>query len=138
MLWLVLVWIDRRLPFKENQLGGRILAHLPVSVALTIVHFYVLMVMRALLGLSAWSMVTSFSPVAALQGLLWSWLVYWAIFGARQTFRYYEHYLASELRLERMERSFSGSPQEFVTSGTLRGVPDFLKSAGSSESLRGV
>ncbi len=41
------------------------------------------------------------------QGLLWSWLVYWVIFGVRQTFRYYQHYLASELRLERMERSFS-------------------------------
>jgi LytTr DNA-binding domain/Histidine kinase len=40
-------------------------------------------------------------------GILWSWLVYWLIFGARQTYRYYVHYLASELRLERMERSFS-------------------------------
>ena len=40
-------------------------------------------------------------------GILWSWLVYWLIFGALQTYRYYEHYLASELRLERMERSFS-------------------------------
>ena len=39
--------------------------------------------------------------------ILWRWLVYWAIFGARQTFRYYEHYLSSELRLEQMERSFS-------------------------------
>lgn len=99
--------IDRRLPFKENQLGRRIFAHLPVSVALTIVYFYVLMAMRALLGLSAWSMVTRFLPIAALQGLLWSWLVYWVIFGVHQTFRYYQHYLASELRLARMERSFS-------------------------------
>jgi two-component system, LytTR family, sensor kinase len=40
-------------------------------------------------------------------GILWSWLVYCLIFGARQTYRYYVHYLASELRLERMERSFS-------------------------------
>ena len=40
-------------------------------------------------------------------GILWSWVVYWVIFGVRQTFRYHEHYLASELRLERMERSFS-------------------------------
>jgi LytS/YehU family sensor histidine kinase len=34
-------------------------------------------------------------------------LVYCVIFGARQTFRYYKHYLDSELRLERMERNFS-------------------------------
>ena len=30
-------WIDRRLPFKEDQLGKGIVAHLPVSVVLTIV-----------------------------------------------------------------------------------------------------
>ena len=45
--------------------------------------------------------------VSLLQSLLWSWLVYWVIFGVLQTFRYYQHYLASELRLARMERSFS-------------------------------
>jgi len=38
---------------------------------------------------------------------LWSWVVYWLIVGVLQTFRYYQHYLASELRLEQMERSFS-------------------------------
>jgi LytS/YehU family sensor histidine kinase len=32
--------------------------------------------------------------------------VYCVIFGARQTFRYYKHYLDSELQLERMKRSF--------------------------------
>jgi hypothetical protein len=41
------------------------------------------------------------------QDLLWSWVVYWVIFGVIQTFRYYEHHRASELRLEKMERSFS-------------------------------
>src|SRR5205814_568414 len=40
-------------------------------------------------------------------GILWSWLIYWLVFGARQTFLYYKHYVDSELRLERMERSFS-------------------------------
>ena len=50
---------------------------------------------------------SGFLAGAFREGFLWSWLVYWAIFGARQTFRYYEHYLASELRLERMERNFS-------------------------------
>jgi LytS/YehU family sensor histidine kinase len=45
--------------------------------------------------------------LALLQGLLWSWLVYWVIFAVQQTFRYYQHYLASELRLARTERSLS-------------------------------
>jgi len=105
----LILWIDARLPFKENQLGRRILAHLPASVVLTIVYFYVVIAMGTFLGLGASSMLANahFLPTAALPGLLWSWLVYWAIFGVRQTFRYRDHYLASELRLERMERSFS-------------------------------
>ena len=105
----LIFWTDARLPFKENQLGMRILAHLPASVALTILYLYVFIAMRAFLGLDAWSRLahTSFLPTAFRQGLLWSWVVYWVIFGVQQTFRYYEHYLASQLRLERMERSFS-------------------------------
>lgn len=105
----LIFWADSRLPIREKQLGMRILAHLLVSVALTIFYFYVFMGLRALLGLSAWGVLADrhFLPTAFREGLLWSWLVYWAIFGVRQTFRYYEHYLASELRLERMERSFS-------------------------------
>jgi LytS/YehU family sensor histidine kinase len=38
---------------------------------------------------------------------LWSWLVYWLIFGAGQVYHYYEHYLSSELQMERLERNFS-------------------------------
>jgi len=46
--------------------------------------------------------------VAELGGMfLWNWLVYWLILGAWQAYRYYDHYIASELRLERLEKSFS-------------------------------
>ena len=64
---------------------------------------------RALLGLGQWSPVfgTQLLKGAFHAGYLWSWLIYWLIFGARQTYRYYEHFLASELRLERLENSFS-------------------------------
>jgi LytS/YehU family sensor histidine kinase len=87
----------------------RIFAHLPVSVALTILYFYVFVAMRALFGLSRWSMLADrhFLPTVFREGFLWSWIVYWVIFGVLQTFQYYQHYLASELRLEQMERSFS-------------------------------
>lgn len=106
---LLIFWIDARLPFKNNQLGMRILAHLLASVVLTIFYFYVLIAMRAFLGLSAWNMLIDprFLPTVFHESFLWSWVVYWVIFGARQTLRYYEHYLASELKLEQMERSFS-------------------------------
>ena len=101
--------VDAYLPFKEKQLGTRILAQLLPSVALTGFYIYVSAAVRALLGLGAWNALvdTRLLSGAFRGGILWSWLVYWLIFGARQTYRYYEHYLASELRLERMERSFS-------------------------------
>ena len=105
----LIFWTDARLLFKKNQLGMRVLAHLPASVALTILYFDVLIAMRAFLGLGAWSVLADsrFLPNAFREAFLWSWVVYWVIFGAQQTFRYYEHYLASELRLEQMGRSFS-------------------------------
>jgi two-component system LytT family sensor kinase len=104
----LIFWTDARLPFKENQLGMRILAHLPASVALTLFYFYVFLAMRVVLRLGAWSVLADpHFLVTAFQGLLWSWVVYWLIFGVQQTFRYYKHYLAGELRMERMERSFS-------------------------------
>ena len=104
----LIFWIDALLPFTENQLLRRVLAHLPVSVVVTILYGYVAMSMGALFGLQAWSVMASSRFLAMLlQGLLWSWLVYWVIFGVQQTFHYYRHYLASELRVARMERSFS-------------------------------
>ncbi|HLW53325.1 MAG TPA: histidine kinase [Candidatus Angelobacter sp.] len=99
--------IDARLPFKENQLGMRILAHLLASLPLTFLYFYVAVVVSVFLGLGKWSALAHPLPLLNPFGLLWSWVVYWVIFGVIQTFRYYEHYRASELRLERMERNFS-------------------------------
>jgi two-component system, LytTR family, sensor kinase len=106
----LIFWMDSRLPLKENQLGMRVLAHFLVSIALiTLLYPYVFVVMTALVGLSAWNAFdgTHFLANAFNEAILGRWLVYWAIFGARQTFRYYEHYQSSELRLEQMERSFS-------------------------------
>jgi signal transduction histidine kinase len=103
----LIFWADARLPFKEHQLGMRVLAHLLASVPLTILYFYVFIALRVFLGLGAWSALPH--PLSLLKtfSLLWSWLVYWVIFGVIETFQYYEHYRASELRLERMERNFS-------------------------------
>ena len=78
----LIFWIDAQLPFKENQLLRRVLAHLPVSVIVTILHSYVVMSMGALFGLQAWSVMVSMRFLATiLPVLLWSWLVYWVIFG---------------------------------------------------------
>jgi two-component system LytT family sensor kinase len=105
----LIFWSDARLPFKEKQLGRRILAHLLASVVITLLYTYLWDIMNVVVGLTAWSSLRAggFFASVSNEGILWKWLVYWVIFGARQTFRYYEHYLDSELRLERMERSFS-------------------------------
>jgi LytS/YehU family sensor histidine kinase len=79
-----------------------------VSVIVTILYGYVANLMGAFFNPHIWSVLASPRFLATLfQGLLWSWLVYWVIFGVHQTFRYYQHYLASELRVARMERSSS-------------------------------
>jgi two-component system LytT family sensor kinase len=107
LVTLLIFWIDVRLPIKGNRLGLRILAYLLASAPITLLYFYVFVAMRAALGLGAWSMLAHPRSFLNPFGFLWSWVVYWVIFGARQTFRYYEHYRAGELRLERMQHSLS-------------------------------
>ena len=61
------------------------------------------------MGMGKWTVLLNLQIlINALRTMfLWSWLVYWLILGAWQVYHYYEHYLSSELRLERLERSFS-------------------------------
>jgi signal transduction histidine kinase len=103
------VWADRRLPISSKQLAQRISAHLLLSLLITSAYIYLVAALRAAMGIGAWSAVLNTQVfVSALKGMfLWSLLVYWLIFGAWQMYRYYEHYLSSELRLERLERKFS-------------------------------
>lgn len=105
----LIFYVDARLPFTERQLGLRILTYLLPSLAFTILYLYVFTAIRALMGLTPWSTLTGTQLlVTALHGgILWSWLVCWLILGARQTFRYYDHYMDSELRLVRMQQSLS-------------------------------
>lgn len=100
---------DRRLPFSSKQLSQRILAHLLPSIFFTSAYMYVFAAVRAAIGMSPWSELLNIQILTnALKGMfLWSWLVYWLIAGAIQIYSYYVHYLSSELRLERLERSFS-------------------------------
>jgi two-component system, LytTR family, sensor kinase len=104
-----IVAIDRRLPFSEKQLGRRISAHLLLSLPITTVSVYLFGTVLALLGLEAWRVVFNVQTIlGALRSMfLWSWLVYWLIVGAWQAYSYYQRYLSSEIRTERLERLFS-------------------------------
>jgi two-component system, LytTR family, sensor kinase len=105
----VIVAMDRSMPFSGKQLGRRVLAHLGASLIITPTYFYLFTAMRASLGAVPWSSL-GISQILSRQILgwaIWCWLIYWVIAGALQAYRYYERYMNSELRLERLEHSFS-------------------------------
>ena len=64
---------------------------------------------RAICGLAPWAPVLSLALLRdVLSGMfLWGWLIYWTILGGWLAFQYYERFLSSELRRERLERNFS-------------------------------
>jgi len=105
----IIIALDRRLPFSEKQLGRRIAAHVLLSFPITAAYIYVFGTVLVLFGLEAWGTVFNVRTIlGALRGrFLWSWLVYWLIVGAWQAYEYYQRYLSSELRTERLERLFS-------------------------------
>jgi two-component system LytT family sensor kinase len=105
----LILWVDRKIPVSSKQLARRILAHFLPSLLVTCVYVYLLGAVRAVFGMNEWSALPGIRfLVAALRGMfVWNWLIYWLILGAWQAYRYYDHYIASELRLERLEKSFS-------------------------------
>ena len=63
----------------------------------------------AAFGIDEWNGLLSIRFLVDALGsmFLWNWLVYWLILGAWQAYHYYDQYIAGELRLERLEKSFS-------------------------------
>jgi signal transduction histidine kinase len=105
----LILWVDRVIPFSSKQLGRRVLAHFVPSLLVTSVYVYLLGAVRAAFGIREWNGLLNIGfLVDSLRGMfLWNWLDYWLILGAWQAYRYYDRYVASELRLERLERNFS-------------------------------
>jgi two-component system, LytTR family, sensor kinase len=105
----LILWVDRLIPVSSKQLGRRVLAHFLPSLLLTCVYVYVLGAVQAAFGISAWNGLPNIRfLVDSLRGMfLWNWLIYWTILGVWQAYRYYDYYVAGELRLERSEKNFS-------------------------------
>jgi two-component system LytT family sensor kinase len=101
--------VDRRLPFSGKQITRRILVHLFASVLFTVAYRYVNVAAGAALGSGSWDTlgISKTLTLWKLNDFLWNWFICWVIVAALQAYRYYERYLSSELRLERMERSFT-------------------------------
>jgi len=105
----LILWVDRQIPVSNRQLALRVMAHFVPSLLVTAVYVYVLGAVRAAVGIGEWSALPGLGLLAAaLKGMvLWNWLDYWLILAAWQTYRYYDRYLTAELRLERLEKTFS-------------------------------
>lgn len=105
----LIIWMDRQIPVSSKQLARRVLAHLFPSLLVTLVFVYLLSAVRAAVGIAQWNGLsgTRFLVGALRDMFLWHWLNYWLILGAWQAYRYCDHYIAAELRLERLEKSFS-------------------------------
>jgi signal transduction histidine kinase len=100
---------DQRLPFTGKQIARRILSHLAASLLFTAAYRVVNLAALAAIGIRPWNAL-QFPSVFTLWKLgdfLWNWFLCWMIVGVLQAYRYYERYLSSELRLERMERSLT-------------------------------
>jgi two-component system LytT family sensor kinase len=109
MVTPLILWADRQIPVSSKQFARRVLAHFLPSLLVTSVYVYLLGVVRAAFGIDEWNALPRIRfLVDALRGMfLWNWLVYWLILGAWQAYHYYDHYIAGELRLERLEKNFS-------------------------------
>jgi len=108
LLLPLIVFLDRRLPFTWRQLGRRAVAHFFVGLPITAIYIYVFFAFRVLDGERHWDLLKPGTAVSeGWNWYVWSMLVYWTIVGGTQAIHYYQQYLRSELRLERMERSLA-------------------------------
>jgi two-component system, LytTR family, sensor kinase len=106
----LIVSVDLRMPFSQKQIVRRITAHLLLAPIFTTAYIYLAAaLMMVVQGYMSWSRLFNVPRLRmALSGMfLWSVLVYCLIVGVFQAKLYYQRYLSGELRMERLERSFS-------------------------------
>jgi len=105
----LIVNVDLWLPFSSKQMVRRVIAHLFLSPVFTAVYVYLFAAVAAAMRLVPWSRLADGQLlVNAFRGMfLWSALVYCLIVGVWQAFLYHQRYLNGELRMERLEHSFS-------------------------------
>lgn len=104
-----IVAVDRRLPIAVNSLGTRLAVHIVIGIPITLGYSYVAALLQVIVGVMAWPNAMSLGPLhdALKGGFLWSLLVYLLVVGGWQAVQYSQHYLASQLKFERLERNFS-------------------------------
>ncbi len=110
LLTPVIVAADRALPIPDRRLPARVLLHLLVLGPLATCCVVALSaVLDAAMGAAPWSRLLDGRMLSdAIQGaLLWGMVVYCLVVGVWQAHQGQQRYLAAELRMQRLERSFS-------------------------------
>jgi two-component system, LytTR family, sensor kinase len=104
-----IVAVDRYLPIAVNSLGTRLVVHIVIGLPVALVYSYVSALLQVIMGVMAWPEAFGLGPLheTLKGGVLWNLLVYLLVVGGWQAVQYSQHYLASQLRLERLERNFS-------------------------------
>lgn len=102
----LIVIADRRLPFEGQQFGRRVAAFVLGDVVFTSIYVWVFYALRVAMGNLP---PNHFVPNAGefLDWFLWSSVVYWMIIGAIQAYRYYGHYMSSQVHLQRLAKNYS-------------------------------
>jgi hypothetical protein len=105
----LIIAADRALPFSSRQPIRRVIAHLFLSPIFTAGYIYLFAAVLSAMRLAPWSRLLDGQLLLnAIRGMfLWSVLVYFLIAGVWQAYLYHSRYLSGELRMERLERSFS-------------------------------
>jgi two-component system, LytTR family, sensor kinase len=104
-----IIAVDRHLPIAVNNLGTRLAVHILIGLPITFIQSYVAALLQVIMDVMAWPDAIGLGPLhdTLKGGVLWSLLVYLLVVGGWHAVQYSQHYLASQLRLERVERNFS-------------------------------
>ena len=102
----LIVIADRRLPFEGQQFGRRVAAFVVGDVVFTSIYVYVFFALRVAFRDLPLNRLAP-GPGEFLDWFIWSSIVYWMIIGALQAYRYYGHYMNSQLHLQKLEKNYS-------------------------------
>jgi two-component system LytT family sensor kinase len=100
--------LDHVLPFSPQRIVPRVISHLFLGPMVAVAYSYVEAVLKALLGVGAWSRLAGTTVISgALKEMFWSMLVYCLIVGVWEAYLYHQRFVSSELQMERLQRNFS-------------------------------
>lgn len=105
----LIIGLDRRLPFGGAQAVKRLCTQFALGLVAAVLHMYLRALLAELLGTAPWSRLADVRLTTGASGeeILWSTMVYFLIIGGWWAYQSHHRHAAAELRMERMERSYT-------------------------------